>query len=298
MAADLARSRAPAPAAAAPVDRRALLAAAARRLAAAGIDSPDRDAAWLLAAACGLDGPAAMARDAMVDPLAGRRFAAMLDRRVAREPVSRILGRRGFWTLDLTVTPDVLDPRADSEVLVDLALARLPDRGAALTVLDLGTGSGCLLLALLAELPAARGIGIDLSAAALAVATANAAAAGLAGRAQFLRADWTGALRSHCADIVLSNPPYIASAALPGLMPEVRDHDPPLALDGGPQGLDAYARIVPDLPRLLRPGGLAVLEVDGATTAAVAAMLEAAAAAQVVAADDLAGLPRALLATW
>ncbi len=279
-------------------DRRGLLAAATQRLAAAGIDGPERDAAWLLAAACGLDSPAGMARGGPVDSAAGQRFAAMLERRAAREPVSRILGRRGFWTLDLAVTPDVLDPRADSELLVELLLARLPDRDAAPTIVDLGTGSGCLLLALLAELPAARGLGIDLSAAALCVARDNAAAAGLGGRARFLRADWTTALRTGCADIVLSNPPYIASDALPGLMPEVRDHDPPLALDGGPLGLDAYARIVPDLPRLLRPGGLAALEVDRATTRAVAGLLDRAGATRVVAADDLAGVPRALLAEW
>ena len=234
-------------------DRRQLLAEARATLAAAGVEDAARDALWLLAAACGLDGPAGAGHGGPLPPDAAHRFAAMLRRRAAREPVARIIGRRGFWTLDLAVTPAVLDPRADSELLVERLLALLPDRQAPRTVLDLGTGSGCLLLALLAELPGATGIGIDLSADALAVARGNAKAAGLADRCRLLQGDWGLALADHCADIVVSNPPYIASAALPALMPEVRDHDPPLALDGGPEGLDAYRRIVPDLPRLLRP---------------------------------------------
>ena len=279
-------------------DRRRLLAAAAAQLTAAGVEDAERDALWLLAAACGLDSPAGMPRSGSLDPDAARRFAGWLARRAAREPVSRILGRRGFWTLDLAVTPDVLDPRADTELLVDLVLAGRPEREAPVTIVDLGTGSGCLLLALLSEFPAAHGVGVDLSAAALAVAHRNAAITGLAGRADFLRGDWCTALADGCADIVVSNPPYIASAALPGLMPEVRAHDPVLALDGGVQGLDAYRRIVPELPRLLRPDGLSVLEVDGSTAGPVAGLLAAAGARRARPARDLAGQMRALVAQW
>lgn len=287
----------PQPTAAAPAPRR-LLADASARLRGAGIADAERDAAWLLAAALGLDGPAGLLGRGAVAPEAADRFEAMLQRRLRREPVARILGRRGFWSLELAVTPDVLDPRPDTELLVEQVLDRVADRAAPLLAVDLGTGSGCLLLALLAELPAARGIGIDRSLAALRVARANAAAADLASRARFVQGDWGTALAAGCADILVSNPPYIATAQIARLMPEVREHDPALALDGGASGLDAYRRIVPDLPRLMRPGGITALEADGATIGAVRAGLVAAGARQVRTADDLAGRPRALIATW
>jgi len=290
--------RVPAPGAPDAGDRRRLLAAAAARLRAAGVDSADRDALWLLAAALGRDRPAALPREGPVDADAAARFEGFLARRALREPVSRILGRRGFWTLDLAVTDAVLDPRPDSETLVAGVLARTPDHGAALTIVDLGTGSGCLLLALLTELPAARGIGIDLSGPALQVAQANARTAGLADRAVFVQGDWAAALSNGCAELVVSNPPYIATAELPDLMPEVRDHDPRLALDGGPTGLDAYRRIVPALPRLLRPGGIAALEIDAATVGPTGALLRAAGATALDRLDDLGGRARVLVARW
>ena len=268
-----------------------------QRLLAAGIGEAETEARHMLAHVLA---PATLA-EALADPalVSWQRVASLADLawdRLARKPLSQVLGSQPFWTLDLAVTPDVLTPRADTETLVEAVLARCPDGDAEL--LDLGTGSGAILLALLSERPGWHGTGIDLSDAALAVARGNAKAAGLADRCRLLQGDWGLALADHCADIVVSNPPYIASAALPALMPEVRDHDPPLALDGGPEGLDAYRRIVPDLPRLLRPGGLAALEVDAATAAAVASLMEAAGAKRVDAADDLAGHPRALLAEF
>lgn len=278
-------------------DRRALLAAAVDRLRRAGIEDAARDAQWLLAAALGQDSPARMGREGRLDAATARHFQAMVVRRMAHEPVSRILGRRGFWTLDLVVTPAVLDPRPDSETLVAGVLERVRGRAIA-DIVDLGTGSGCLLLALLMEIPAARGFGVDLSGEALAVARHNARAAGLSARAAFLRGDWTSALRMHSADLVIANPPYIATDDLAGLMPEVRDHDPHLALDGGPQGLDAYRRIVPELPRLLRPGGTGALEVDDLTAMPVLELAIASGAREARILRDLADRKRVLLADW
>jgi release factor glutamine methyltransferase len=167
-----------------------------------------------------------------------------------------ILGHAGFWTLDLEVSADTLIPRADSEALVELALQLRPPppRPGGPRILDLGTGTGCLLLALLAEWPMAEGVGVDLNPAAAALAARNAARNGLADRARFLAGHWAGALDARF-DLVLSNPPYIESAAIPGLMPEVALHEPQAALDGGADGLDAYRAILAELPRLLAPGG-------------------------------------------
>jgi release factor glutamine methyltransferase len=177
----------------------------------------------------------------------------------------------GFWTLDLEVSPATLIPRADSETLVEAALDACPDKGAALRVLDLGTGTGALLLAVLSELPAASGVGVDLKPEAAALAARNAARLGLVGRARFLAGDWAAAL-SRRFDLILCNPPYIESAAITGLMPEVARHEPASALDGGADGLDAYRRIIADLPRLLAPRGVAVLELGQGQQAAVEAL--------------------------
>lgn len=195
-------------------------------------------------------------------------------RRAAREPVSRILGARGFWTLDLTVAPDVLDPRADTETLVETALGLIEDHNAPLAVLDLGAGSGAILCALLSELPQASGVAVDLSAAACAATRENLARCGLSQRAQVLRGRWGTPLASRF-DVIVSNPPYVRAGDIATLDPEVRLHDPRLALDGGADGLDCYREIVGDLRRLLAPGGLVAFEVGFDQAASVAALLQA-----------------------
>ncbi len=230
-------------------------------------------------------------------PLADHAAARLRDataRRAARVPLAHILGIREFWSLPFRVTRDVLVPRPDSETLVAAALdAGLPD-GARL--LDLGTGSGCLLLALLHERPDWTGVGVDRSPAALAVAQENARALGLADRAGFVAGDWTAPLASRF-DAILSNPPYVRSADLATLDPEVRDHDPALALDGGADGLEAYRRIVAEVPRLLRAGGRLGLEVGGGQAAAVSGLMAAAGFGGLIRRHDLGGVARCLTGT-
>ncbi|MGQ9366586.1 peptide chain release factor N(5)-glutamine methyltransferase [Azospirillum sp. ST 5-10] len=247
--------------------------AAEARLRAAGVDTPELDARLLAEHALGLDRGALFARagEPVPDEDAAR-LLALVERRAAREPVSRILGSRGFWTLDLALDAATLDPRPDTETVVEAALDAVADRAAALRVLDLGTGTGCILLALLAELPNATGLGIDLSAAAVATAAANAAANGLAGRAAFRTGNWGEGLAERF-DLVVSNPPYIPSRDIASLEPEVRIFDPLRALDGGDDGLDAYRAIAAQLPGLLAPGGTAALEVGAGQAADVAALL-------------------------
>jgi release factor glutamine methyltransferase len=219
-------------------------------------------------------------------------FAALLDRRLAHEPVAYIVGEQPFFGLDLLVSADVLIPRGDSEVLVEQALALRPD---ARRVLDCGTGSGALLLAVLANLPGATGVGIDRSLAALAVAAANAARAGLGARAAMRSADWEQAGwmvgLDGPFDLVLTNPPYVETGA--ALAASVREHEPAGALFAGPEGLDAYRLLLPQLPALLAPGGLALVEIGARQADAVSAI---AADAGLVAAlhRDLAGRPRVL----
>ncbi|HZH45053.1 MAG TPA: HemK/PrmC family methyltransferase, partial [Roseococcus sp.] len=209
-----------------------LLCTAGARLHAEGI--PRREARLLLAEALSTT-PEALLRDAhaAVPLKAAARFEALLARRLAHEPMALILGHAGFWTLELEVSGDTLIPRADSEAVIELAL-RLA-RADAPRLLDLGTGTGCLLLALLAEWPRAQGVGLDLNPGAAALAARNAARNGLAGRARFLAGHWAGALQARF-DLILSNPPYIESVAIPSLMPEVARHEPLAALDGGADG--------------------------------------------------------------
>jgi release factor glutamine methyltransferase len=228
-----------------------LLIEAAARLASAGIESPEREARLLQ----------------RYFPEAAD-FAAALARRVAREPMSHILGRREFWSLEFAVTSAVLDPRPDSETLVEAVLAALPERTRPYRLLDLGTGSGCLLLALLSELPHATGLGIDASAAALDVARANAARLGLADRARFAPGDWAQGLDG-LFDVIVANPPYIPTAEIAALQPEVALWEPRAALDGGPDGLAAYRTLVPALPRHLAEEGLAAIEIGADQAAAV-----------------------------
>jgi release factor glutamine methyltransferase len=210
-------------------------------------------------------------------------------------PLSRILGRREFWSLDFALNAATLDPRPDSETLVEAVLAELGERERPWRLLDLGTGSGCLLLALLSELPAASGIGLDLAPAAARQARANAAALGLADCAQFLADDWGKSLAARF-DVVLSNPPYIASRVWEDLPREVKEHDPRLALDGGADALAAYRALLPQARRLLAPGGLLALEIGFDLEGAVEDLLLAGGLAPLACRRDLGGRPRVWLA--
>lgn len=273
----------------------AFLCQAGQVLRAAAIENPRREARLLLGHAM-RSSTEALLRDprAPVPPEAATRFRAALRARLVATPVAYILGSQGFWTLDLTVSPATLIPRPDSETVVEAALAAFPQAQAPLRVLDLGTGTGCLLLAVLAERPRAFGVGVDRVPDAAALARENARRNGLADRAAFLAGDWAAALAGRF-DLVLSNPPYIESAAIAGLMPEVARHEPRSALDGGADGLDAYRRLVAELPRLLAPGGAAVLELGIGQRAGVEALARAAGLRPAGCRADLGGVERALL---
>ena len=273
----------------------AFLCQAGQVLRAAAIESPRLEARLLLAhALCTTQEALLREPRAEVPEAAAARFRAALAARLDATPVAHILGHQGFWTLDLAVSPATLIPRADSEALVEAALEAFPDPAAQLRVLDLGTGTGCLLLAVLAERPRAFGVGVDLVPAAAALAAANAARNGLGDRAAFLAGDWAGALAGRF-DLVLSNPPYIESDAIPGLMPEVARHEPASALDGGADGLDAYRRLAALLPGLLAPGGAAVLELGFGQRQPVEGLARAAGLAPVGCRQDLGGVERALV---
>lgn len=257
------------------------------RLEAAGIPGPVIDARVLVEAACGVT-----RADIVGDPYreldAGQveRLDDYLERRIRREPVSHILGRRGFWNIMLGVTPDVLTPRPETEVIVDHALRLFPE-GRPFRLLDLGVGSGAILLAILAERPAARGLGVDASEEALAVARDNAARLGMGGRVALLRGDWTAGLGDAGFDLVVSNPPYIATDVIETLDPEVRVYEPRLALDGGPDGLDAYRTLAPEILRVLKPGGRFLVEIGFDQRVAVEALFRQAGALEVETLPDL-----------
>jgi release factor glutamine methyltransferase len=273
----------------------AFLCQAGQVLRAAAIESPRLEARLLLGHAMGAT-PEALLRDpgAPVPPEAAVRFRASLAARLDAVPVAHILGTQGFWTLDLAVSPATLIPRPDSESLVEAALEAFPDADAPLRVLDLGTGTGCLLLAVLAERPRAFGVGVDLVPGAAALAAANAARNGLVDRAAFMAGDWAAALSGRF-DLVLSNPPYIESAAIAGLMPEVARHEPRSALDGGADGLVAYRHLAAILPGLLAPGGAAVLELGAGQRQAVEALARGAGLVPSACRIDLGGIERALV---
>ena len=246
--------------------------AAARLLRETRIAAPELDARLLLCHATGLSHEAYVAalNDALA-PDAAARFGASVERRLAGEPVSRIIGIREFYGRPFRIDASTLDPRPDTETLVEAALG-LVDREAPLNILDLGTGSGCILITLLAELPRASGVGVDVSLGALELARANAQTVGVGDRAAFLASDWLEAVEGSF-DLVVANPPYLSAADMAALSPEVRDHDPAPALDGGPDGLSAYRRIVPGLRKALRPGGFALFEIGPDQDQAVSRLL-------------------------
>ena len=260
-------------------------------LAEAGIDGAQHEARLLLAHALDRPPSSLVDRDQAIE---ADGLEALLARRVAHEPMAYILGRQGFWTLDLAVTPATLIPRADSETLIEAALEAFPDRGRVRHVLDLGTGSGCLLLAALSEFTEAAGVGVDISQDAALVALMNARECGLAGRAALLVGRWGDALAGRF-DLIMSNPPYIETGDIPGLMPEVARHEPRLALDGGSDGLDAYRTILERLPALLVPGGRAFLELGAGQAAAVGTLAEQAGMRVEAIRPDLGGHLRAIV---
>ena len=268
----------------------------AAALAVAGFAEPRRHTRRLLAAALGRSAAEIFAHpEAALGPAQGARVAAMLGRIIAHEPLSRIIGKREFWGLEFMLSAETLDPRPESETVVEAVLARLPDRTRAYRFLDLGTGTGCLLLALLSEFPRSIGIGIDVATGAARAARRNAMLLGLGGRAHFVAGDWAQAIAGGF-DAVVANPPYIPTPAIAELPPEVRNYDPRLALDGGADGLAAYRAIAVELLRLLLPGGLFAAEIGWGQAAPVAAILTQSGLAVVGFAPDLAGIVRCVVA--
>ncbi|MDX2142295.1 MAG: peptide chain release factor N(5)-glutamine methyltransferase [Rhodospirillaceae bacterium] len=262
----------------------------------ANVDNPRLDARILLAHVLGADTNATFLRgDTILSVPQEAALAHVVKRRAAREPVSRIVGRREFWGLPFALSPHTLDPRPDTEVLVS---AVLEHRGLVASdkprILDLGTGSGCILLALLKEWPQAVGVGLDVSFPALVTARKNAANLALAERSAFVCANWTAALAGPF-DVLVSNPPYLSQDDLSHLQPEVR-FDPHAALDGGSDGLDVYRAVIPGLTELCAPESLIAFEVGQGQASSVAAMLESAGFRVVEIRSDLASIPRCVVA--
>jgi len=263
-----------------------------------GLDTPELDARILIGHALNLDHAAlASNADQLLNAGEAQAISALAARRLAHEPVARIVGRKEFWGLELRLSPATLVPRPETETVVETALAAIDASGPrtrALRIADLGTGSGALLLALLSELPNASGVGTDVSLAALETAQKNAARLGLAARADFLACDFAAGLTMQF-DLIVSNPPYIASREIGGLAPEVREYDPLLALDGGHDGLTAYRAIAADARRILVPNGMLVVELGAGQAAAVTAILLEGGIEAEAPVDDLSGYARALL---
>jgi release factor glutamine methyltransferase len=271
----------------------------ARRLRERGIERPDLDARLLVGHALGLDHTGLTRAGEQV--LAGAEIArieALVERRLAREPIARITGVKEFWGLPLAVTSAVLVPRPETETIVERALMALDrdgPRARALRIADLGTGSGAIMLALLSELPDGFAIGTDREEAALAVARDNAGTLGLASRARFVACDFGAALAAGF-DLVVTNPPYVASADIATLAADVRDFDPRGALDGGVDGLEAYRAIMADARRIVAPNAHFIAEIGKGQADAVAAVVAAAGFGGIEIVPDLAGIPRALAA--
>ncbi|MGO4712061.1 peptide chain release factor N(5)-glutamine methyltransferase [Bradyrhizobium sp. 2TAF24] len=271
-----------------------------RGLREAAIETPELDARLLIGAVLALDLTGlTTAQTRLVTDIEAGQLAGFVARRMAGEPVARILGIKEFWGLPLALSAATLVPRPDTETLVEAALdiVRADARGAprrALRIADLGTGSGAILLALLKELPDARGVGTDVSTEALHTAAGNAGRLGLAERASFVQCSYAQALHGPF-DIIVSNPPYIPTGDIAGLDIDVREHDPVLALDGGADGLDAYRSLIPQAVTLLGGGGALLVEVGHDQSDAVARLMAAAGLALAPVRADLAGLPRVVI---
>lgn len=270
----------------------------AARLKSAAVDSPELDARMLVAAVLHLDLTGLIASaNRPVSPDDAGRLEQLVCRRIAGEPLARILGTREFWGLPFRLSPATLVPRPDTETVVELALEIMlakAGRNRAWRIADVGTGSGAILLALLHELPGTFGLGTDISVAALRTARANASELGLGSRAGFAVCNYGAALTGPF-DLIVSNPPYVRSAEIAGLGPEVRDHDPLPALDGGADGLDAYRVLIPQAAQLLAPGGALVLEIGQGQVEDIGRLLSAAGFIQEHRGKaDLAGVTRAV----
>jgi len=262
----------------------------------AGIETPQRDARFLLQGLLGIDGAQLLSGSArMLGGEAADRISDAARRRLACEPVSRILGRREFYGRDFLVTPDVLDPRPDTEAVIELALETIESSGLSgqpISIADIGTGSGILIVTLLAELPNARGLATDVSPAALEIACRNAEALGVGDRVRFVATSGLDGCGGDF-DLVISNPPYISTEEITGLGRDVRDFDPLLALDGGPDGLDVYREIARNISKLKRPSRI-VLEVGATQADAVEAIFAAFGARRLGRREDLGGHTRAV----
>lgn len=271
----------------------ALLEDAIDTLQAAGLESPALEARALASGVLGLSREDMLAEPRRgIDRSARRRLIDAVRRRAVREPFARITGEREFWSLNLTLGPDTLIPRPETETVVEAVLEHVPDRRRDLSILDLGTGSGCLLFALLAELPAAHGLGVDCAEAAVAVAKANGRRLGLAPRAEFVAGNWGQALNDRF-DIIVCNPPYVAEWERAGLAPEVRDFEPSRALFAGADGFAAYREVLPDIARLLAWDGISVLELGAGQLDSVTGLLNQSGLFAGPVRRDLAAIPRA-----
>lgn len=266
---------------------------------AAGIDEPEADARILLAYALRLDRARLAAQaDRLLEAREIDAASALAARRLRREPVARILGQKEFWSLDLRISPAVLVPRPETETVVELALDKIGRGGLRMEkmrILDIGTGSGALLLALLTEMPNATGLGTDISAAALAIARENAERHRLEARCEFVAANIADGVTRRF-DLIVSNPPYVAADDIATLAPEVRDHDPRLALDGGGDGLACYRAIANSMSQLLASGGRLIVELGAGQEPAVRELFTKAGLKAGETRADLAGIPRAFSA--
>jgi release factor glutamine methyltransferase len=262
----------------------------AAQLAAVGIEDARREARIILAAALSVDAAGLLLLPSVPDGVA----EPLVARRASREPLAYILGRKEFWGLEFAVSPATLIPRPDSETVIEAALECFPQRARAQTILDLGTGTGCLLLSALSEFKSAFGIGLDISPEAARLAASNARALGLSHRSAFAVSDWTAPLAGAKFDLLLSNPPYIAGPEIAGLMPEVGKFEPASALDGGPDGLAAYRAIIGALPGILADSGVALLEL-GINQAEPVAEMAQAAGFRTDFRQDMANIPRVVL---
>lgn len=271
-----------------------LLAEGARLLELAGIENARRESRLLMALALGKSAEQLLMLSPQ-DVVPEKAFFTLLERRAKREPMAFITGEQGFWTLDLAVSPATLIPRADSETVIACLLDYKPDHAAPLSMLDMGTGSGCLLLAALSEYPQAWGVGGDINPQAASLAQHNAVRCGMVGRASFFAGRWDDALLGQRFDVVLSNPPYIPTADLAGLMPEVREHEPVAALDGGNDGMEAYRVLCNRLPYILAPNGIAIFEIGIGQQHDLEQVADHAGVDMVEARADLGGIVRAVV---